>query len=365
LEVGETAGLETCATKTEMSPVKNSIAWLTFCLLATPLLGRGTDKAPQVGPTPTKARVVMVENTNATSAFETQSAIVQDMLDRAMMKLAAKENLGQAWRTIVATQDVVGIKVYSEPGPLIGTRPAVVEAVVRGLLAAGLPPHNVIIWDRKLKDLRLAGFEDLAQQYDVRLAGSANGGYDEKVFYDNAVMGELTAGDLEFDTTRAKSGRKSYVSKLVSTGMTKIIIVTPLLNHNLAGVTGHLYSLALGSVDNVRRFENDPERMATAVPEIYALPALSDHVVLSITDALIGQYQGENTALLHYSRAMNQLWVSKDAVALDALAIQELERERQARQLMPGNPNLELYRNATLLELGTSDLGKIDIEWAK
>src|SRR4029077_4963418 len=102
------------------------------------------------------------------------------------------------------------------------------------------------------------------------------------------------------------------------------ITVTPLLNHNLAGVTGHLYSLAMGSVDNMRRFEFDSTRLATAVPEIYALPSLSDHVVLSITDALIGQYQGETMALLHYSTALNQLWVSRDAVALDVLAIQEL-----------------------------------------
>ena len=40
--------------------------------------------------------------------------------------------------------------------------------------------------------------------------------------------------------------------------MTKIINVTPLLNHNLAGVSGILYGLAIGSVDNTLRFELDP-----------------------------------------------------------------------------------------------------------
>lgn len=94
-----------------------------------------------------------------------------------------------------------------------------------------------------------------------------------------------------------------------------------MLNHNDAGVCGNLYSLAMGSIDNTLRFEASPERLATAVPEIHAKRELSDHVVLNITDALIGQYQGEQTSLLHYSVELNQIWPSKDPVALDVLAI--------------------------------------------
>jgi hypothetical protein len=161
------------------------------------------------------------------------------------------------------------------------------------------------------------------------------------------------------------TGRKSYVSKLVSSNMSKIITVTPLLNNNLAGVTGHLYSLAMGSVDNLRRFESHAGVLAEAVPEIYALPALSDRVVLCVTDALIGQYQGEHQSLLHYSTPVNQIWISKDPVALDVLAIQELERERKARQMEGGEANLDLYHNASLLELGVSAPARIQIEIVK
>ena len=67
-----------------------------------------------------------------------------------------------------------------------------------------------------------------------------------------------------------------------------------------------------------------------AVPEIYALPALGDRVALNITDALIGQYEGGARGLLHYSSVLNQLWFSRDPVALDTLAIKELDRERRA-----------------------------------
>ncbi len=335
-----------------------------ICLAAAdPLTGRG-GVAGGSGP-PVRSRVVMVEDAQATSAFEPQPAIVQDMVGRALLKLTGKEDVVQAWRTVVATQDVVGLKVYCAPGPTSGTRPAVVSAVVRGLLAAGLPPHHIIIWDKQLADLRAAGFDDVAQRYDVRVAGSANRGYDEKTFYDKELPGELGSGDLEFDKYGAKTGRKSYVSKLLTGDMTKIITITPLLNHNLAGVTGNLYSLATGSVDNVGRFESQAARLAEAVPEIYALPALSDHVALCITDALIGQYEGENMSLLHYSTALNQIWMSKDPVALDVLAIQELDRERQARKMSAGKPNAELYHNAWELWLGVSDPAKVQVDLVK
>jgi hypothetical protein len=143
--------------------------------------------------------------------------------------------------------------------------------------------------------------------------------------------------------------------------MTKIINITPLLNHNLAGVSGNLWGLALGSVDNTLRFENDADRLAAAVPEIIALPQLGDRVVLNIVDALICQYQGEERGLLHYSTALNQLWFSTDPVALDVLAIQELDRQRQAAKVLAATTNLELYQNASLLEIGVSDLRRIDV----
>ncbi len=215
---------------------------------------------------------MIVKNPAATSAFAPQPDIVKKMLDAGVERLAGKAALAAAWRTIVATQDIVGIKVYSGPGPNSGTRPAVVSAVVEGLLAAGLPPEKIIIWDKRRVDLLIAGYNALSSRFGVRLAGASDEGYDETVFYDNAIPGSLVAGDLEFDLNGAKTGRKSYVSKLVSRQMTKIIVVSPLLNHNLAGICGNLYSLALGSVDNTLRFQTDASRLATPPPKSSPCP---------------------------------------------------------------------------------------------
>ncbi len=328
-------------------------------LLAATCPAQSGEGAP--GTAPARARVFIVEDAHATDAFEPRADRIQAMVDRAITNLTGKATVSAAWLSLVSTQDIVGIKVFSEPGPNSGTRSAVVAAVIQDLVAAGLTPDHIVIWDRHQTDLRLAGFFELARRSGVRVAGSAEAGYDETVFYETSLLGNLVWGDLEFGKKGDGIGRKSFVSKLVTQRMTKIINITPLMNHNEAGVSGNLFSLALGSVDNVIRFEADAGRLATAVPELYALPALGDHVVLNIVDALICQYEGEERSLLHYSATLNQLRFSRDPVALDVLSIQELDRQRQLAKAPVVKANLNLFANAALLELGVNDLKKIQV----
>ena len=306
-------------------------------------------------------RVVVTTDPGATIAFQPQPEKVRALVNRGLLQFSGKTNAALAWKSFFTTNDVIGIKVYSSPGANSGTRPSVVAAVVEGLLVAGIPAKKIIIWDKEMVDLRLAGFVELAGRYKIKIAASSTAGYDEKEFYDSPLIGNLVWGDSEFGKKEPTAGRKSFVTRLVTKEITKIISIVPLLNHNLAGTTGHLCSLALGSVDNTQRFEQG-ERMASALPEIFALPSLGDKVVLNITDALLCQYQGEQRSLLHYSAALNEIWFSKDPVALDALGIQELDRQREVGRVPANKTNWDIYRNASLLELGVSETKAIQIE---
>ncbi len=306
--------------------------------------------------------MVVVPEPGATVTFNPQPDKVAPMVERGLTNLTGKATAAAAWLSLVSTQDTVGIKVFAAPGAVSGTRRPVVEAVVQGLLAAGLPPKQIIVWDKHLADLRQAGYFELSERHGIRVAGSAEAGYDEKAdSYENPLLGQLVWGDLEFGKKGEGVGRKSFLSKLISQQITKIINVTPLFNHNLAGVSGQLWGLAMASVDNTLRFESNAERLAEVVPEIVALPLLGDRVTFNITDALIAQYQGEEKQLLQYSTQLNQLWFSTDPVALDVLAIRELDRQRQAAKVPPVKTNMELYENASLLEIGVSDERCIDV----
>jgi uncharacterized protein DUF362 len=328
---------------------------------ATNDLSQGTNsEGPAV--TGSQAQVVIVQDDQALEAFEPNPDRIRAMVDRGITRLTGKSSVASAWSSLVSTQDVVGLKVLSAAGPNSGTRPAVVAAVVQGLLAAGVPPKNIILWDKHQTDLRLAGFFDLAKRFNVRVAGSFEAGYDETNYYDKPLIGNLVWGDFEFGKKGEGIGRKSFVSKLVSQEMTRIINISPLLNHNEAGVCGNLYSLAMGSVDNTIRFESSPDRLAKAVPEIYALRAVGDKVVLNIVDGLICQYEGSERGLLHYSTELNQIRFSRDPVALDMLSIQELDRQRRLAKMPDITPDLELYDNAAVLELGVNDFKRIHVE---
>jgi hypothetical protein len=314
-----------------------------------------------VTPSP-PARVVTVSDPAATDAFVARPEVVRAMVDRAITYFTHQSSVRSAWLSLVSTQDVVGIKVYSLSGQYSGTRPAVVAGVIQGLLKAGLPPKQIVIWDKQSTDLRQAGYFDLGERFGVRVEPSSQDGYDLTNFYESSIIGNLVWGDVQFGQKEAGVGRRSYVSKLVSREVTKIINIPPLLNHNMAGVSGNLYSLASGSVDNFTRFELDANRLAVAVPEIYALPTLSDRVVLNIVDALICQYEGEERGRLHNSTTLNELRFSKDPVALDVLSLKELDRQRATARAPEAKPDRDLYGNAALLELGINDLKRIQVE---
>ncbi|HUC86564.1 MAG TPA: hypothetical protein VL970_15315, partial [Candidatus Acidoferrales bacterium] len=316
--------------------------------------------------TNSSARIVVVQGVHLLDAFLPDEERVEAAFNRGLTFFTSETNVSAAWRSLVTTNDTVGIKVFSTPGPVCGTRPAVVAAIVRGLLTAGLPADHIIIWDRHLAELRMAGFTELGSRLGVRVEGAQEAGYDTNAFYlpDSPIVGQLVWGDLEFGKTNQDLvlGKKSYLSKLVSQQMTKIISVAPLMNELFAGVCGHFFSLTLGSVDNTRRFEGNPERLAVALPEIDALPLIGDRVALHVTDALLLQYEGGPQGYLQFSQVRNELWFSHDPVALDVMALKELMLQRRLLSVPPMPANFGIYTNAALLQLGVNDPARIQID---
>ena len=128
---------------------------LAFCLWPPSSESAAETNAPNRGPV-RRARVVMVQAPNATVTFNPQPDKIPPMIQRGLTNLTGRATPKDAWLSLISTQDTIGLKVCSTPGPTSGTRPAVVEAVVKSLLAAGLPPKQIVVWDKHLSDLRQA-----------------------------------------------------------------------------------------------------------------------------------------------------------------------------------------------------------------
>jgi hypothetical protein len=314
-----------------------------------------------------RASVVIARQPGATVAFVPSAAGARQLVAQALSAQAGRKTPTEAWRTLIEPKDVVGFKVTSSPGPIAGTRVAVVRALIESLRESGHPAAQILLWDRRRSDLIESGFVRLAEELGVRCLSLEEAGWDESKGYDSPVPGRLIHGDFEFGRPEPlggnrQLGRKSHVSRLLTHEITKIITVAPLLNHHLAGVNGHIVSLGMGTVDNTLRFEDSPERLSEALPEICALDEIFPKLVLCVTDATLCQYRGEERTLLHYAFAQDELWLSTDPIALDALALQELGTARQRTPLEGEKPfKTELYRNCELLELGVADLKRIEI----
>ncbi len=309
------------------------------------------------------ARVVVVHDAAATTAFVPDTQVVRRMVDKGLIAFASKPDTTAAWHSLITAKDTVGFKVTAAPGAVSGTRPATVQALIESLIAAGHPANQIVIWDKRSLDLRAGGWTQLAKRLGVRCVASEDAGWDESKFYDSPLIGRLVAGDLEFGRKEEDhSGRKSYVTRLLTHDLTKIITVAPVLSHNVTAVNGHLAGLAWASVDNTIRFANDPARMAESVPDICALDDVIPRLVLAVSDALVCQYRGEELTLLHYTIPLNELRFSKDPVALDVLALADVERAREAAKV-EGEKKMktDLYSNAELIELGVADLQRIDV----
>lgn len=308
------------------------------------------------------SRVVAISDPAAVVRFSPDAEVVYNMFNRLLLAYSKKENLADAWAEFVEPKDVVGIKVLSDPGSVSGTRPAVVEAVVRSLIKVGIPKDQIIIWDRRKGVLVATGYDLVAKRYGVSIVGSSEFGYDPENYYESPLIGNLVFGDHEFGSDESGVGRKSFVSQLLSKKLTRIIQVHPMLNHYLGGVNGHIVGLATGGVDNSLRFTLDASRYHQAIPEISAMPELYDKLALNVVDALICQYQGEERGFLQYSSMMKELRMSEDPVALDVLSVLEINRQRKRAGLEENATAYQLYENANLLELGESNVSNIRFE---
>jgi hypothetical protein len=314
-----------------------------------------TPAAPAIPAKTPNATVVAVQDAAATTSFIPEPSVVRRMVASGLLRLTETTNATQAWATIVKPSDVVGFKVTASPGPVSGTRPVVVEALIESLIEAGHPASKIVIWDKRSIDLRAAGWYRLASQLQVRCSASEDAGWEDSKFYDSPLLGRLVAGDHEFGKKDGEGvARKSFVTRLLTRDITRIISVAPVLSHHVTGVHGHLAGLAWAGVDNTIRFFNDPVRMAEAVPEICALDDLMPRVALAVGDALICQYRGEERTLLHYSEALNELRFSRDPVDIDrARTRAKIEGEKTF--------TTELYTNAELIELGIASLDRISV----
>jgi uncharacterized protein DUF362 len=342
--------------------------------------------------------VILTENPDVVQRFAVNAAMARSMLNRALIKLTSAPDIGTAWTRLgVTPQDIVGIKITTMGGPLLSTHWALVQAICDGLQEAGLPPSHIIIWDKSEAQMEVAGYTPVeASDAHVGIASIFPGsGYDPAVVYKNNLVGSLIWGDSEFasvdpdadlsdatqgavnakgfgDTPSTSDGdalngggfqtsTKSHYANLVTNICTKIINVPVLTDNSYIGINGCLGSLALGCVDNNRRFQGDPTYGDPAICQILDTDFMRRKVIIHILDALVAEYAGGPVFNPIFTEPIGALYVSRDPVAIDSLVLPRLERWRKYSHVDPIGAHARHVADAANYHLGTNDPSRIQL----
>jgi uncharacterized protein (DUF362 family) len=251
--------------------------------------------------------------------------VVRTMLARGMTALTGDTDPEGAWRRFFEPHDVVGIKVNPSGTPTTVTRVQLVREVVAALKAAGVPNRNIIVWDRNSTQLEANGYHVLVppgvrvlgldQEWTVD--GERHGGYDRTVYCEMDCFGERET--------------RSYIGRIVSTEVTKIVNLPVMKEYNASGVTGCLKNLAYGSYNNVARTHVPPKTYTSPIIAVMCASApVRTKAVLHIMDGIRAVYHSGPFAWnpeFHFDA--KSLLIGTDPVAIDRIELETVEKKRK------------------------------------
>ena len=309
--------------------------------------------------------VYAARNPAAIKEYRTNPAIVRAMVNRLVLAVTGQPDLPRAWRSLVAPEDKVGIKISAAGGELFTTHRDIVNAIVDGLVAAGHARGSIVVWDRSIEGIREAGYRPEAEGYQIKSIAPRDG-YDPKAIISAPLTGRLIWGDLDYRSDLGRvpllseqellSSDESHFARIVSSEVTKIINVPVMSDSASCGIAGCLYNVTIPNIDNWRRFTQGGPYGIGAIAEIYRSQFIGPKVVLNIMDGLVAQYAGGPQSHPNFAVHHATILASKDPVAIDALVVRQIEEWRVKARLAPITPLAQHVQAAGQLKIGNAEV---------
>lgn len=266
-----------------------------------------------------KSKIVIARDPELHGAGAAKSAQpdpqrVQNLLDRAIAAYTGHSKPVAAWKSLVPTDKVIGLKVNGLGSKGIATHPALILAVAERLQQAGVKPGNIIVFDQNVHFLQSCGMTVNTDPAKLRAYSSDVAGWDDE---------PSTWGVAHIRLTR-----------IVSRDCDIIINMPILKDHEGAGVTFAMKNF-YGVVD--KPFTLHDNHCNPAVADLNTIPAIRDKVRLTIGDAMSSVYDGGPNFRPERLWYPNTLLIGQDRVALDTIAWEMIDRKRAEE----GLPSLE------------------------
>lgn len=235
---------------------------------------------------------------------EVQVAVIQGWITGALEQLTGQRGV-EAWRALFNPSDRVAIKVNALGGTRIATHPRVAEATARALQEAGVPPTQILIWDRSSRELSRAG-------YDIRRKGRGP-----------LCFGTDEVGYEPRPTIHGSIG--SCFSPILTRWATALVVVPPLKDHDLSGVSLSMKNL-FGVIHNPNKYHDSG--CAPYLVDLLSAPMIQEKLRLIVCDAHRAQCHGGPAYVPQWAWPCRSLLVGADPVALDRIGLQIIEDRR-------------------------------------
>lgn len=290
-----------------------------------------------------RARVVRVEGQGVWEGERRNPRVVAAMVDAGVKAFFGAASAEAAWKQILRPGMRVGLKINLLGRPLAYTAPEVTEAVAAAVIAAGIRPADVLVWDR---------YKDHFSRTAYTL-GTGSLGH------------QVVAGGEYERTNGARTSGGMCGIDTIPTGRTDVTINLPVLkDHGLSGVTLALKNLAFGCYEHHRSAHEGgcQPYIVEACKHFLA----TCKVPLVVMDATQGTFEGGPRPSSRSTQwNENAVYVATDPVALDAVCRKVIMDRRVAGNLSDKTRVCRHIEDAATQGLGIADLGRIDVVTVK
>ena len=201
----------------------------------------------------------------------------------------------------------IGIKVNTLAGRRMSTSPELVYALADVFARAGHKKENVIIWDRRERELTKSGYKIQTgnSSYRCFATDTTGAGFSDQL-YNYKTIGSLVSN--------------------IQAKMVDLTINFPVLkDHSLAGLSGCLKNY-YGAIHNPNKYHENMCNPYQA--DLYAMETIGGKERLAVFDAVRVQYNGGPGYVSYWTNDYKATLMSTDAIALDRVGWEIIDRLR-------------------------------------
>jgi uncharacterized protein (DUF362 family) len=280
------------------------------------------------------------------TVFPDQNA-ARRMLERALTDLTGKSTMVDAFKALVHADEKVAIKpngIAGRKSMKMASSKELVLAVVEGLVAAGVKPDNITIYE---------------QYKDFLFATRCITDKDTMTLAPEFPAGVKTAVHLNKDATMDAITVAGIATKYVTpfTDATAVINVCQIKDHSICGFTGAMKNITHGSNINPHAFHE--HNASPQIAHLYSQEVVKSRVVLHVADAYQVIYDEGPIDMNPRRRVLHEaVYASTDPVAMDVLgwkAVEKLRKENGLPTLKAAGREPTYLKTAGELGLGVFD----------